>query len=64
MGLYELLILDDTLRDKIVSSPSVTDFRRVCVERGMVTLRTDGFRKVRDGKTTVDEVLRVTESTI
>ena len=64
LGLYELLVLDDHMRDKIASSPSVTEFRRMCVERGMVTLRSDGFRKVARGATTVDEVLRVTESTI
>ncbi len=64
LGLYELLILDDNLRDKIVSNPSVTEFRRMCVERGMVTLREDGFKKVGLGQTTVDEILRVTESTI
>ncbi len=64
VGLYEMLILDDVLRDKITGNPSVTEFRRICVERGMITLREDGFRKVAAGLTTVDEVLRVTESTI
>ena len=51
-------------RDRIASNPSVTEFRRVCIERGMVTLRQDGFNKVTTGLTTVDEVLRVTEGTI
>ncbi|MEX0655503.1 MAG: ATPase, T2SS/T4P/T4SS family [Phycisphaeraceae bacterium] len=64
VGLYELLLLDDTLRDRIAGNPNVTEFRRTCVERGMVTLREDGFRKVAAGLTTVEEVLRVTESTI
>ncbi len=64
VGLYELLVLDDTLRDKIAGNPNVTEFRRICVEKGMVTLREDGFGKVARGVTTVDEVLRVTESTI
>jgi type IV pilus assembly protein PilB len=64
LGLYELLILDDMMRDKIAGNPNVTELRRLCVERGMVTLREDGFRKVAQGLTTVDEVLRVTESTI
>jgi len=64
VGLYELLVLDDFLRDKVVSNPNVTEFRRMCVERGMVSLRIDGFRKVAQGLTTVDEVLRVTEATI
>jgi type IV pilus assembly protein PilB len=64
LGLYEILVLDDLMRDKIASNPSVTEFRRMCVERGMVTLRSDGFSKVQRGLTTVEEVLRVTESTI
>ena len=64
LGLYELLVLDDNLRDKIAGNPNVTEFRRMCVERGMVTLREDGFKKVAKGLTTVDEILRVTESTI
>jgi type IV pilus assembly protein PilB len=63
-GLYELLVLDDFLRDRIASSPNVTEFRRLCVERGMSTLRDDGFAKVQAGSTTVEEVLRVTEATI
>ncbi len=64
VGLYEQLVLDDMLRDKIAGSPNVTEFRRLCVERGMVTLRMDGFKKVAAGLTSVDEVMRVTESTI
>lgn len=64
VGLYELLILDDTTRDAIARRPNVTEFRRLCVERGMKTLRVDGFEKVADGQTTVEEVLRVTQSTI
>jgi len=64
VGLYEMLVLDDMLRDTIACNPSVTEFRRQCRERGMVSLREDGFAKVKLGQTTVDEVLRVTESTI
>jgi type IV pilus assembly protein PilB len=64
VGLYELLVLDDHLRDLIASNPNVTEFRRLCCERGMVTLREDGFAKVSQGRTTVEEVLRVTEATI
>ncbi len=64
LGLYELLVLDDFLRDKIAANPNVVEFRRLCVERGMTTLREDGFAKVRAGRTTVEEVLSVTEATI
>ncbi len=63
-GLYELLVLDDHTRDAIARNPNVTEFRRTCKERGMVSLRDDGMRKVGLGITTVEEVLRVTESTI
>jgi type IV pilus assembly protein PilB len=64
LGLYELLLLNDAMRDKIASNPNVTEFRRMCIEAGMSTLRNDGFAKVAKGQTTVDEVLRVTEATI
>jgi type IV pilus assembly protein PilB len=64
VGLYELLMLDDFLRDAVARNPNVTEFRRVCTERGMVTLREDGFKKVATGTTPVEEVLRVTEATI
>jgi type IV pilus assembly protein PilB len=36
----------------------------MCIERGMVTLRSDGMRKVADGLTTVHEILRVTEAAV
>ena len=62
VGIYELLTVDDQLRDVIARNPNVAEFRRMCIERGMVTLREDGMRKVAKGLTTVEEVLRVTEA--
>jgi type IV pilus assembly protein PilB len=62
LGIYELLVMDDNLRDIATSNPDVTQLRKYCRERGLVTLRDDGFAKVKAGLTTVDEVLRVTES--
>ena len=64
IGLYELLVVDDTYRDIITNNPGVSELRRLCKERGMVTLREDGFNKVHSGLTTIDEVMRVTESTV
>jgi type II secretory ATPase GspE/PulE/Tfp pilus assembly ATPase PilB-like protein len=64
VGIYELLAVDDQLRDIIARNPNVAEFRRICIERGMVTLRGDGMRKVGSGLTTVHEILRVTEATI
>jgi len=62
LGIYELLVMDDTLRDMVTSNPDVNALRKYCRERGLVTLREDGFDKARRGMTTVDEVLRVTEA--
>ena len=64
VGIYELLVIDDALRDVIARNPNVTEFRRICIERGMVSLRDDGLSKVSRGLTTIEEILRVTESTI
>jgi type II secretory ATPase GspE/PulE/Tfp pilus assembly ATPase PilB-like protein len=42
----------------------VNQLRKLARERGLVTLREDGFKKVLKGLTTVDEILRVTESAL
>ncbi|HEX2839585.1 MAG TPA: ATPase, T2SS/T4P/T4SS family [Phycisphaerales bacterium] len=62
VGIYEMLAVDDQVRDVIARNPNVAEFRRMCIERGMVTLRADGMKKVAKGVTTVQEVLRVTEA--
>ena len=50
------------MRDLVTRNPNVTELRKLCRERGLVTLRQDGFAKVLKGQTTIDEILRVTES--
>lgn len=62
LGIYEMLVMDDSLRDMVTRNPDVTQLRKLCRERGLVTLRQDGFDKVMKGLTTVDETLRVTEN--
>jgi type IV pilus assembly protein PilB len=64
LGIYELLVMDDTLRDLVTANPDVTQLRKLCRERGLITLREDGFAKVMKGQTTVDEILRVTENSV
>ncbi len=64
VGIYELLILDDVARDLVVRSPNVTELRRICRERGMISLREDGLHKVAAGLTTIEEVLSATENTM
>ena len=43
-----------------MSGATITELRRLGAEQGMITLRVDGFRKVREGITTVEEVLHIT----
>ncbi len=62
LGIYELLLMDDTLRNMVTRNLDVTELRKHCRGRGLKTLREDGFAKVCSGMTTADEVLRVTES--
>ena len=62
MGIYELLLLNEAIRPLILNrSPSSTIAQRA-IEQGMRTLRTDGWNKVRAGQTTIEEVLRVTQT--
>jgi type IV pilus assembly protein PilB len=60
-GIYEVLALDDAIRDLVAGRPNVTELRRYCTEHGMVSLREDGLRKLRQGVTTVEEILQATE---
>ncbi|HLL89421.1 MAG TPA: GspE/PulE family protein, partial [Tepidisphaeraceae bacterium] len=64
LGIYEMMVMDDALRDIVTANPDVNQLRKLCRERGLVTLREDGFQKVMKGLTTVDEILRVTESAL
>ncbi len=64
VGLYELLVVDDHLRDIVARNPNVSEFRRLCCERGMKTLRQDGLNKISQGLTTIQEIFRVTEATL
>ena len=59
IGIHELLNITDELRDAIINDPSIGNIREIAHRRGMITLRQDGFRKVREGITTVEEVLQV-----
>ena len=62
VGLYELMELDDELRDMVTTNPLLGDLRRLARTRGMRDLAEDGIQKVSDGLTTVEEIMRVTET--
>ena len=61
-GIYELLVMDETLRAELMRRGSAGDLRRTAVASGMSTLYEDGLRQVRAGVTTLEEVLRVTRA--
>lgn len=59
-GLFELLLVNDTLRDLITKKAPTMVLKQKAIELGMRTLRDDGLRAIFDGATTVDEVLKYT----
>ena len=60
-GLYELLVVDDAMRRAIMGGADATALHALAVAAGMLPLHEDGLRRVADGVTTLDEVLRVTQ---
>jgi type IV pilus assembly protein PilB len=60
MGLYELVIINDDLRDLITSGASTDELRTACRRLGMRPLRDAGLRAIWKGLTTIDEVVRET----
>src|SRR6266850_1529797 len=61
LAIYELLLLNEQLRPLILNRSSSTTIAQRAMEQGMRTLRTDGWNKVKNGITTIEEVLRVTQ---
>jgi general secretion pathway protein E len=59
-GIYELLFVDDVIRDLVLANADSARVKRAAREAGMISLRQDGFRKVLAGQTSVAEVCRVT----
>jgi type IV pilus assembly protein PilB len=61
VGIYELLVIDESFRDIINKDASVNNMRRAFRKSGEASLFDDGIKKVKEGLTTIEEVLRVTE---
>ncbi|MFK8111614.1 MAG: GspE/PulE family protein [Rubripirellula sp.] len=61
MGIYELLVANDEIRQLALERTSSWEIRKVAVKHGMRTLRMDAWDKVIAGDSTVDELLRVTK---
>jgi type II secretory ATPase GspE/PulE/Tfp pilus assembly ATPase PilB-like protein len=61
IGIFEMMLVTDDIRSLILENASARDLRRIAARQGTTSLREDGFRHVREGRTTVEEVLRVTK---
>jgi type II secretory ATPase GspE/PulE/Tfp pilus assembly ATPase PilB-like protein len=59
-AIFEILVVNDKIQDLILRNASSAEIRLEAIKAGMRTLRDDGLIKVRQGLTTVDEVVRVT----
>ncbi len=59
-GLYELVIINDDIRDMISNGASTDELRAACLRHGMVGLRESGLRAIYNGVTTIEEVVRET----
>jgi type IV pilus assembly protein PilB len=60
VGLFEIMEVSETLREAVIHNAPLATIRNSAIEEGMSTLRLSGLMKVRDGVTTLDEVVRET----
>ena len=60
IGLYEVMEITDDLRELIIIGASAIELRKKAIECGMITLRNSGLYKLREGMTTIEEVVKET----
>jgi type IV pilus assembly protein PilB len=60
VGLYEVMEVSEELRELVLVGASGLELRRKAIDEGMITLRQSGLRKVKEGVTTIEEVVRET----
>ncbi|MCX6807090.1 MAG: ATPase, T2SS/T4P/T4SS family [Candidatus Berkelbacteria bacterium] len=61
IGIFEVLPVTESIKDLIIKRAPSTLISQVAIKEGMTTLKQDGIKKVADGTTTIEEVLRVTK---
>lgn len=62
IGIFEVLIIDDEIRNAITRRADALAIKKIAVKNGMTTMLEDGLTKVKEGLTTIDEILRVTKA--
>ena len=60
VGLYEVMEVTDEIRELILIGASALELRKKAIDDGMITLRESGLHKIRNGITTIEEVVRET----
>jgi len=60
LGIYEVLVINEEIRDLVIQTASADKIRRAAMDDGMLTLRQDGVKKALEGLTTIEEVMRAT----
>jgi type IV pilus assembly protein PilB len=61
IGIYEFLPVDENLQRLIITNASVSEIQSYAIDNGMITMRSDGLMKVKNGISSVEELLRVTK---
>ena len=64
IGIFEVIFMNEELRDMTLQHVSTSELRRLAVKLGMRSLREDGWQKVTKGMTTIDEILRLTQEDV
>ena len=62
MAIYEICVITEPLKRLIMQKRDGGELKQCAIREGMITLRQDGWRRVLEGKTTIEEVLRVTQT--
>ena len=60
MGIFESLSIDNEMEKFILKNPSIAALKEKALKKGMIQMRQDGFIKVLEGVTTIEEIERVT----
>ncbi len=61
IGIFEVLIIDDSIREAVVAKKTAASIKTLATKAGMTTMLDDGLNKVKNGLTTIEEVIRVTK---
>jgi type IV pilus assembly protein PilB len=62
IALYEIMVMKDELREFILNGASTAELKKEAARLGMTTLRGSGLKRLKEGTTTIEEVLRVTSA--